>query len=128
MENIDPWQPLRVNGFEFDYSANDPADPRGNSQAISIAQAQEIGEQCSTTNPIPDHIRIWTKDASEKRDPRSIVDGGDYVQTNVLIQSSSIFKNGATTAVLYIEGIGTSDSWGSDKIKIKATSITEIER
>ena len=101
----------------FDYDANDPSVPLGNPQTISMAVATNLAEQCATGNPLPGRIRIWTKDASQHRNPSSVTQGGDFVKTNVPLPLTSLNLTGGET-VLYVEGIGTSPNWGTDKIKM----------
>jgi len=84
-----------------------------------------LNDVSATENPFGNdvRIRIWTKDANTKRNRESVVDGGDFVPNNVAIHATNLFKNGATTVVLYIEGISTSQDWGTDKIKVTTTPI-----
>jgi hypothetical protein len=56
------------------------------------------------------------------------VDGGSFVQPDILINATNIFEEGASTAILYVEGIGTSPQWGMDKIKVTASPISTPER
>ncbi|MCL1857476.1 MAG: hypothetical protein FWF84_07565 [Kiritimatiellaeota bacterium] len=113
----------------FQYDANDPSNPEGKPTpptplTMTLARAQEIAEACATANPLPGRIRIWTKDAFEHRNPASFTLGGDFIQTNVTINVTDLFAEGAKTAVVYVEGIGTSDDWGTDKIKVETKLTT----
>ena len=105
--------------IEFDYNGNDPSTLANNPMSIADATANYGEDVACNNNPLSGRIRIWTKNAYEHRNANSVTNGGDFVTANVPLSYSSVVPGSANQVTLYIEGIGTSDYWGLDKIHVK---------
>ena len=101
--------------IRFEYDVNDP----GAIGQMTLAAASSYATNAWQQNTLSGRIRVWMKDASVQRDPGSVVSGGDFVPANTVIPFQTVFPDEATEVVLYVEGIGTSPTWGGDKIKVK---------
>ena len=99
-------------------------DPSSICDKISFAQAKKIAEQCAKENPYGSTIRIWTKNANENRDPKSVKEGGDFIKSGESIISTNLTWISETEAILYVEGIGTSSEWGGQKISVTAVPVS----
>ena len=86
---------------------------------MTLAAASSYATNAWQQNTLSGRIRVWMKDASVQRDPGSVVSGGDFVPANTVIPFQTVLPDEATEVVLYVEGIGTSPTWGGDKIKVK---------
>ena len=96
----------------FSYTANDP----GAISQMTLAQSSGYGTNAWQQNTLSGRIRLWTKDASQTRNPASVASGGDFIPDGTHLPFSSVFASGTNRTVLYVEGIGTSSGWGTDKI------------
>ena len=105
--------------IEFDYNANDPSTLANNPMSIADATANYGEDMACNNNPLSGRIRIWTKDAWQHRNANSVTNSGDFVTANVPLSYSSVVPGSANQVTLYVEGIGTSDYWGLDKIHVK---------
>jgi hypothetical protein len=99
----------------FEYNANDP----GTITQMTLAASSWYATNAWQQNTLPGRIRVWTKDASQHRNPTSVTNGGDFVTANASLPFTSILPSGATQTFLYVEGIGTSSGWGTDKLKVR---------
>lgn len=62
-------------------------------------------------------LRLWTKESNTKRDPKSLVDKGDYLPNDTAFTAKDMgFSNGKRNVTMYIEGIRPSNSVGSTEI------------
>ena len=110
--------------FIYDCGLNNQADPREiMKKQLTLAQAAQIQTNSIVENPWKSGIRIWTKPSKESRIPFSIDETNDSGVKGDFVPSSKINKNLYLScenlplggpATLYIEGIGTSDSWLED--------------
>lgn len=96
----------------FEYNANDP----GTITQMTLAASSWYATNAWQQNTLPGRIRVWTKDANQNRNPASVTNGGDFIPDGTHLPLSSIFASGTNRTVLYVEGIGTSSGWGTDKI------------
>ncbi len=103
----------------FEYNANDP----GTITQMTLAASSSYATNAWQQNTLPGRIRVWTKDANQNRNPASITNGGDFVTANASLPFTSILAGGATQAVFYLEGVGTSSGWGTDKVHVKVYPI-----
>ena len=87
--------------------------------SIADATANYGEDMACNNNPLSGRIRIWTKDAWQHRNANSVTNSGDFVTANVPLSYSSVVPGSANQVTLYVEGIGTSDYWGLDKIHVK---------
>jgi len=101
--------------IEFIYEANDSGAITPMTLAVSQAYATNAWQQ----NTLPGRIRVWTKDADATRNPASVASGGDFVPSETLLPYEDVVTGEATQTVFYVEGIGTSLTWGGDKIKVR---------
>ncbi len=84
--------------IEFTYSASDPL-------------GMQVPAEVEHPSPAAGHLRIWTKDASEQRDPRSVLDGGDFVPAGTVPLAAL-----PDSQLLFIEAVRESDDPGDLEI------------
>ena len=103
----------------FNYNANDP----GKLTQKTAEQAVAIANAAPQQNSMPNggYLRLWTKDASQHRNAKSVKDGGDFVPSYIPIPLANIMTNGQGDVILYAEGIGVTPQWGMEPIKVLVT-------
>jgi len=101
--------------IEFTYIANDP----GKIPTMTLANAAKKIASDATADPLTGRIRIWTKNADQQRNAASVDNGGDFVPGNTKVSVTNVVPSGTNQVVLYVEGIGVSPNWGTDKIGVK---------
>jgi hypothetical protein len=93
--------------LQLSYSASDPAK-------VGVFGTQATGLQYI---PAPGHLRVWTKPATETRNPTSILNGGDWVLPNVQISLDKLPAATQGKLTLYIESVGLGQQTGDQVVK-----------
>ena len=101
--------------IEFVYEADDP----GAIGQMTLAASKWFGDNAWEENTLPGRIRVWTKNANVSRKPASVASGGDFVPSGTLLPYGDVMTGEAAQTVFYVEGIGTSPTWGGDTIKVR---------
>ncbi|MBV9468093.1 MAG: hypothetical protein JOZ57_02475, partial [Abitibacteriaceae bacterium] len=95
--------------IKFLYSASDPA---------GVTRVAGVGGGPPTYTPALGSLRIWTKNGGTQRDKDSVVGGGDFVPSNVVLTPAQLGVTGATrTITLFVEGI----QLGAKQIEVEVT-------
>lgn len=81
--------------IEFVYATNDP----GTIAQMTLAASTWFGTNAWEQNTLSGRIRIWTKNASETRDPTSIAVGGDFVPADTLLPYQDVVTGSGTQLV-----------------------------
>jgi hypothetical protein len=95
----------------FRYSASDPAKIEG-----------PYGDEVHgfVYVPAPGMLRLWTKNGTDVRDNRSVLDGGDYIPSDIPIPVrllGATFENPEVT--LYVESVSISSGPGDTEIQVE---------
>ena len=95
----------------FRYDASDP-DPN----KVKKFGDEFIGYQYI---PAPGALRLWTKPSEQARNPKSVVDGGDWVPSEKQIPLSRLPPLVNGDLILYVESVALSDVPGDTLIQVK---------